>query len=398
MRIWRTVRLPIGITAAAAIVVVALWPQPVAVDLAAVTSGPMTVTVDEDGETRVRDRFVISAPVSGRLQRIELEPGDTVAKGVVVRLAPVDAPLLDSRTRAELQAAAAAAREAVGQARADRDRAIASLERAKASAARLSHLAEIGAVSREDHDTAQTTARTAAAASNAANFAVARAEQEQQLAAARLLRPGSHGRLVDVISPVEGVVLKRLRESECVVNAGDPLLEIGDPKQLELVVDLLSVDAVRVRPGDRVSIERWGGSQALSGRVRRVEPSGFLKVSALGVEEQRVNVVIDFDDPDRAARKLGDGYRAEARIVVWENDVVVMVPLGSLFRHGVEWAVFIADGDRARMRKITLGERNNEAAQVVDGLKPGEQVVLYPPDTLADGARIRARVTAAVER
>ncbi|HEX4914771.1 MAG TPA: hypothetical protein VFV51_12480, partial [Vicinamibacterales bacterium] len=150
--------------------------------------------------------------------------------------------------------------------------------------------------------------------------------------------------------------------------------------------------------GNRVSIERWGGSHPLSGRVRRVEPSGFLKVSALGVEEQRVNAVIDFDDPDRAARKLGDGYRAEARIVVWENDAVVMAPLGSLFRDGAEWAVFVADGDRARRRQITLGERNNEAAQVVDGLKPGEQVVLYPPDTLTDGARIRARETAAVER
>jgi HlyD family secretion protein len=398
MRIWKKIRLPIGIAAAAAMAAFALWPQPLAVDVAAVAAGPMTVTVDEDGETRVRDRFVISAPVSGRLQRIELEPGDAVARGVVARLAPVDAPLLDSRTRAELQAAAAAAREAIGQARADRDRAAAALERATAAAARLGALAEVGAVSREDHDSAQTNVRTAAMTLDAANFAVARAEYQEQLAQARLLRPGNHSRLVDVISPVAGVVLKRLRESECVVNAGDPLLEVGDARQLELVVDLLSADAVRVRPGSRVSIERWGGSQPLSGRVRRVEPSAFLKVSALGVEEQRVNVVIDFDDAERAARKLGDGYRAEARIVVWESDNVVMAPLGTLFRHGADWAVFVAEGGRARLRQITLGERNNEMAHVAGGLKAGEEVVLHPPDTLTDGARIRTRVTAAVDR
>src|SRR5687767_3942555 len=371
MRVWKMVRVFLGAVIVTAMGVVAFWPEATDVDVAPVARGPMQVTVDEDGETRVRDRFVISAPVSGRLQRIELEPGDAVTPGVVARLAPADPPLLDPRTRAELQAAADAARAAVGEARADRDRAVAALQRATAAARRLAGLVEYGAVSREDHETAQTNAATAGTVLAAAEFALTRAERELQVANARLLRPPGTGRLVDVVSPVAGVVLRRLRESECVVAAGEPLLEIGDPKQLELVVDLLSTGAVRVRAGDRVSIERWGGDHALAGRVRRIEPSAFLKLSALGVEEQRVNVVVEFDDPAKAARKLGDAYRAEVRIVVWESDNVLMVPVGSLFRRGAEWSVFVADGDRARVREVSLGERNSDSGQILEGVRDG---------------------------
>jgi HlyD family secretion protein len=391
MRVWKVIRLFLGAVIVIAIGVVAFWPEATDVDVAPVARGPMQVTVDEDGETRVRDRFVISAPVSGRLQRIELEPGDAVAPGVVARLAPADPPLLDPRTSAELQAAADAATAAVGQARADRDRAAAALQRATAAARRMAGLVEHGAVSREDHETAQTNATAAGAALAAAEFALTRTERELQQANARLLRPSGPGRLIDVVSPVAGVVLRRLRESECVVAAGEPLLEIGDPKQLELVVDLLSTDAVRVHAGNRVSIERWGGDHPLAGRVRRIEPSAFLKLSALGVEEQRVNVIVGFDDPARAARKLGDAYRAEVRIVVWESDNVLMVPVGSLFRRGSQWAVFVADGDRARLRDVSLGERNGESGQILEGVRQGETVILYPPDTLSDGARIRIR-------
>ena len=391
MRVWKVIRVFLGAVIVIAIAVVAFWPEATDVDLAPVERGPMQVTVDEDGETRVRDRFVISAPVAGRLQRIELEPGDAVTPGVVARLAPADSPLVDPRTRAELQAAADAARAAVGQARADRDRAAAALQRATAAARRTADLVKHGAISREDDETAQTNATAAGALLAAAEFALTRAERELQLASARLLRPTGDGRLVDVVSPIAGVVLRRLRESECIVAAGEPLLEVGDPKQLELVVDLLSTDAVRVRAGDRASIERWGGDQALAGRVRRIEPSAFLKLSALGVEEQRVNVIVDFDDPARAARKLGDAYRAEVRIVVWEGDDVLMVPVGSLFRRGSEWAVFVADGGRARVRDVALGERNGDSGQIVDGLNHGELVILHPPDTLSDGARIRVR-------
>lgn len=394
MRVWKIVRMFFAGAVVIAIAIVALWPETTEVDVAAVGRGPMQVTIDEEGETRVRDRFVVSAPVAGRLQRIELEPGDAVTRGstIVARLAPADAPLLDARTRAELQAAADAAAEIVGQARAERERLTALRDRAQATAKRYAALVEAGAVSREDFDSAQTAVTTTTRMLQAAAFAVAHAEREHEQARARLQRPASAGRLVEVTAPVDGVVLRRLRESECVVGAGEALLEIGDPRQIEVLADLLSTDAVRVQDGGRVSIERWGGRPALTARVRRVEPSGFLKVSALGVEEQRVNVVIDFDDPARAARKLGDGYRVEVRIAVWQSDSTLSVPIGSLFRRGDKWSVFVVDDDeRVRPRTIEIGQRNDEAAEVVSGLREGERVVLHPPDTLIDGARVRAR-------
>jgi HlyD family secretion protein len=375
------------------LLMVALWPEPIEVNVADLSRGPMQVTVDEDGETRVRDRFVVSAPVAGRLQRIELEPGDPVTRRstIVARLAPVDAPLLDSRTRAELQAAADAAREVVGQARAERERTAAVRERAQAAAKRYAALVDAGAVSLEDFESAQTAVTTAENTLRAAEFALAHAEQEYEQARARLQRPAADGRLVEMTAPITGVVLKRLHESECVVAAGEPLLEIADPSQIEVVADLLSTDAVRVRAGGRVSIERWGGSHALAARVRRVEPSGFLKISALGVEEQRVNVVIDFEDPALAARKLGDGYRVDVRIVVWQSDDVLRVPVGSLFRRGDSWGVFVVDEDRVRLQTIEIGQRNDESAEVLSGLRESAQVVLHPPDTLVDGARVRER-------
>ena len=393
MRAKQLVRTGFGVAVIGAIAAVAWWPQPIDVDIAAVSSGRMRVTVDEDGETRVRDRFVVAAPVAGQLQRIELEPGDRVTRDVTVvaRLAPVDAPLIDPRSRAELEAVVEAAKQAVGQARAERDRAVAARDRAAITARRFGNLVEAGAVSREDHDSAQTAMATTAKAAQGAEFALTRAERELDLAATRLQRPANRGRMVDVRSPVDGVVLKRQHESACVVAAGEPLLEVGDPAQLEVVADVLSTDAVRVRAGSRVDIERWGGSHGLRAHVQRVEPSGFMKLSALGVEEQRVNVIMHFDDPVTAARKLGDGYRVDARIVVWERDGVVMVPVGSLFRRGDQWSVFVVEGGRARLRAIELGERNNEIGEVRSGLAEGEHVVLHPPDMLGNGDRVRNR-------
>ena len=391
MRINRYVRISLGLAALGALAAVAWWPEPIDVDLAQVSTGAMTVTVDEDGETRVRDRFVISAPVAGRLQRIDLEPGDRVRKGVVAKLAPADAPLIDARMRAELQAAEAAAHQAVGQARAERDRAAATLERFTSSARRSASLVDVGAVAREDDEAAQNAVRTAVTTLQSAEFALARAEREEQLAGARLRTPADRGRVIDVVSPVDGVVLKRYRESECVVTAGEPLLEVGDPENLEAVVDLLSTDAVRVQPGSAVSIEGWGGEEPWPGHVRRVEPSGFLKVSPLGVEEQRVNVIVDFDDPAAASCQIGDRYRIEARITVWHGDRVVMVPVGALFRHEGAWAVFVEDSGRARRQVVEIGERNTANGQVLSGLTGGERVILHPPDTLTDGSRIRQR-------
>jgi HlyD family secretion protein len=392
LRIWRNARIVAVLLVVAAIAAAALWPEALEVDLARVTRGPMRVTIDEDGITRVRERFVVSAPVAGRLQRVELEPGDPVVRGrTIVQIVPAAAPLLDPRTRAELTVAVEAARAAHGEAQAERDRAAASLERARSTLARQQMLAEGGAIAREQLEASQTAFKNAEAAFRAAEFAVARMQHEVQLSRARLQAPPVRGGVVEVAAPVDGVVLKRLRESESVVPAGEPLLEIGDPQRLEVVVDLLSTDAVRVPPGCPVSIEQWGGGHPLDARVRRVDPAGFMKVSALGVEEQRVNVVADFVDPSAAARSLGDAYRVEVRIVVWHEADVVKVPVGSLMRRGSDWSVFVADGGRAKLLTIQVGQRNNHEAQVLQGLAPDQQVVLHPPDTLEDGARIAPR-------
>jgi HlyD family secretion protein len=389
----RHLRLILGIVVVAAIVVVALWPESMEVDVVTVARGPMLVTIDEEGETRVRDRFVVSAPVTGRLQRIELEPGDVVTRGttVLARLTPAESPLLDPRTRGELTAASEAARAAVGQAQADRDRAAAALERARVTVTRQEALAAAGAVARDSLDAAQTSLKTAEEAMRAAEFTVTRVEYELQLARARLQAPPASGGTVTVISPVDGVILRRVRESESIVPAGEPLLEIGDPSRIEIVSDLLSTDAVRVQPGAQVIVEQWGGPRPLNGSVRRVEPSGFMKVSALGVEEQRVNVLVDVPELPPEARQLGDGYRVEIRVVTWQADEVVNVPVGTLFRRGEDWAVFAVDTGIARLQMVQVGQRNESAAQIVGGLEPGQSIVLHPPDTLEDGTRVVIR-------
>ena len=389
-RHWRAAMVALVV---AGLAVVAFWPETMEVDVASVTKGPLRVTVDEDGETRVRERFVVSAPVAGKLQRIQLEPGDPVTRGrtVVARIAPAEASLIDPRTRSELTAAIEAARAALGESEAERDRAAATLERAQTALRRQETLVAAGASARDDLEAAQTTVRTAGSAVRAAEFAVDRARRELQGAQARLTAPPSSGRVVTVLAPVDGMVLKRLRESETVVPVGEALVEIGDPKQLEIVADLLSTDAVRVPPGARVLIERWGGGHTLDGRVRRVEPSGFLKVSALGVEEQRVNVIVDFAQPEAAARALGDAYRVEVRVVVADVADALKVPVGTLFRRGNDWAAFVVESGRARLQIVQVGERNNEEAQITSGLSAGQEVVLHPPDTLVDGARIARR-------
>ena len=392
MRMLKNTRLLAVVGIVALILAAALWPRSVEVEAVPVARGPMQVTLDEEGETRVRERFVVSAPVMGRVERIELEPGDAVVrnKTVVVRLTPAAAPLINPRSEAELSAAAEAARAAVGQARAERERASTALARAQTTARRLETLLKSGAVSGDELEAAQTALKTAEEAVRAADFAVARAEHELQLARARLKPSSGGGGTVTLVAPVDGVVLKRLRESASVVPVGEPLLEIGDPATLEIVADFLSTDAVRISPGHSVVIDQWGGSQPLEGQVRRVEPSGFMKVSALGVEEQRVNVIIDLAD-DRESPRLGDGYRVEVRVIVWRDDRALQVPVGSLFRRGEEWAAFVIDGDRVRLQRVVLGQRNDREAQVLEGLSEGQRVVLHPRDTLIDGARVTVR-------
>ncbi|MCC7415807.1 MAG: efflux RND transporter periplasmic adaptor subunit [Acidobacteria bacterium] len=378
-----------------AVLAAALWPDPIDVDLARAARGPLEITVDEEGRTRVREQFVVSAPMAGRLQRIDLEPGAAVVRGetVLARITPAAPPLLDARTRAELTAAVRAATATVGQARAERERAAAALERARSSVARQQQLAEAGAISRDELEAAQTALRAAEEARRGAEFGASRAEYELQLARVRLQQPQSGGAPVEIVAPIDGTVLERLRESEAVVQAGEPLLELGDPSRLEIVADLLSPDAVRVPPGARVLIEQWGGDAPLEGRIRLVEPSGFTKISALGVEEQRVNAIIDFADP-AAAKPLGDAYRVEVRIVVWSAPDVLKIPVGSLFRVGEDWAVFAVAGGRAERRIVKIGHRNPEEAEVLEGLEAGQTIVLHPPDTLAGGARVAPRAGA----
>jgi HlyD family secretion protein len=379
----------------AALLAVALWPRAIESDVATVQKGPLRVTVDEEGETRVHERFVVSAPVAGRVLRIELEPGDAVARGAAVAsFLPVDPVLLDARAAAEARAGAGAAVASVGRARAERERAQAALALARSDLERTRALAGQRIVSSEALEEKETAFRAAEEALRAAEFGVTTAEHEREMAEARAAPPSAAGgRAIPIRSPIDGVVLKRLRESESVLGAGEPLLELGDPRELEIVSDLLSTDAVKVRPGNPVLIEQWGGDRTLRGKVRRVEPSGFMKVSALGVEEQRVNVIVDLEDPLEAWKALGDGYRVEVRIVIWEAPDVVKVPTTSLFRRGEEWAVFVVEGGRARLRPVTIGRRNGLEAEVTSGVAAGARVIVHPSDRVQDGVRVDARAS-----
>lgn len=429
-----------GVVALVVVVLLAwaLRPRPAEADFATVGRGALEVTVDEEGETRVRERFVVSAPLAGKVLRIELEPGDAVAAGdAVATLAPAAPALQDARTRRELEALVDAARASLQRAEAELSGAEAERDFAAMELERTRRLADAEVVSQERLDAASTDARAAEEAVRAARAAVAAERQSLAAARARLVQASSArlgddgeaepegGEPVVVRAPVDGVVLQRLRESETVVPAGDPLLELADPADLEIVSDLLSTDAVRVDPGDPVHIERWGGDVPLRGRVRRVEPYGFTKISALGVEEQRVNVVIDFVDPRAAWEELGDGYRVEIRVVVWSEEGVVKVPTSALFRRpsgmqggdgadaggtgggrdvasdgsggersgprGEPWAVFRVRDGVAELAPVVVGRKNGLEAQVLSGLEPGDTVIAHPSDSIEDGIEVKPR-------
>ena len=396
------IRLAVGGALLLLLLAWAFWPRPEPVDIVVVEKAPLLVTLDEEGETRVRDRFVVSAPLAGRVLRIELEPGDPVAAGetVLATFQPQTPTLLDARSRAEAEAGARAARATLEQTRADRDRARAELEFAEAEVERFRRLAAERIVSDEELEAAELAARSRGEALEAADYAAQTARHQLEVARARLLdgsasggnpHPVAAGAPISLRSPVDGVILRRLRESEAVVPAGEPLLEVGQPEELEIVADFLSADAVRIRPAARVLIEEWGGDRALQGVVRRVEPSGFMKVSALGVEEQRVNVVVDFVDSPEARRGLADGFRVELRIVLWEGEEVLQVPTGSLFRAGDEWAVFAVENGRTRLRVVDVGRQGGLVAEVLGGLEEGDRVLLHPGDSIAEGLRVGPR-------
>lgn len=383
-----------GLAAFGGLVAVALWSTAVTVDVTTVARGPLTVTIDEDGDTRVHHRFVVSAPLGGRVERIDLDPGDQVTRGAAIaRLHAEPAQFLDARSRAEAAAAVEAARGVLGRARAEEQRARAALDLATADLAREEALDASGLTTRQSLDARRSAVVTAREAVNAAGFAAAAATADLERARARLLPTtlDGGGRTITVTAPVDGVVLKRFLDSESVVPAGARLVELGDPSHVEIVADLLSSDAVRVRPGMRVALTEWGGDRAMGGVVERVEPSGFTKVSALGVEEQRVNVIIDVDDDAAVWRAMGDGFRVEVAITTWHADDVVTVPTGALFRGGTDWAVFVVTDGRARRTALTLGHRTPLAAEVTAGLDVGARVIVHPPDTLADGDRVTPR-------
>lgn len=388
-----------GWSAAGVAVTVLVWialrPQPVVVDVESISSGAMLVTLDEEGETRIRHRFVVSAPATGRIERIDLEPGDRVVRGktALVRLRPDMPPLLDARTRADAEAAVTSARAAAQRMAADVQRLRVALDHADRELAREKELDRGGLTSRQALEAREADARSAHEAVRAAEYALAAAQAEVTRADIRL-RPTDPARAQDpltVLAPVDGVVLRRLRESASLVPAAEPLLELGNPEDLEVVADLLSTDAVKVPVGARVRLADWGGPSTLLGRVRRIDPSGFTKISALGVEEQRVNVRIDLDDPAAASATLGDGFRTEIQVVLWESPRALQVPTAAMFRHDNGWAVYVVEGDRARLRSITIGQQTPRTAEVLNGLNEGEVVVVHPPDTLVDGALISRR-------
>jgi HlyD family secretion protein len=387
-------RLVLSAVAIGSLIAVALWPRAVVVDLATLSRGPLVVTIDEEGRTRVRDRFVVTAPVTGRILRIELEPGDAVRRGAVIaRVQPESPPLLDARTRAEAIAAVESAEASLGHARAEEQRARATHAQAQRELTRTRRLTAAGVTTAQDLDAREADVSLTEEAVNAAAFAVRAASAEVERARARLANaaPGNVGAAVAVRAPVSGVILQRLRESESIVPAGEPLVEIGDPGQMEIVTDLLSTDAVRVRPGARATIEQWGGDTALGAVVRRIEPAGFTKVSALGVEEQRVNVVLDFVDAGEECALLGDGYRVETRIVLWEAPRVLKVPTNALFREGTRWAVYVVSGGRALRTFVEIGHQTGQETEVLEGLSEGATIIVHPGDLVRDGGRITPR-------
>jgi HlyD family secretion protein len=370
-----------------------LRPKPVAVETALVHRGTLIVSVNEDGRTRVRERYLISAPLAGTLTRLRLKPGDSVGRGApVARVIPNAPPLLDPRSRAEAQARVAAAKAEVARAQTSLQQSRAAHEFSRRETERQRALLKEGATASQIAEQAELNERLRREDVAGAEAAVRIAASDLRLAQAALARlgRGSPEQLV-IRSPVRGKILRVMQESESSVLPGTPLLEIGDPEALEVVVDVLSTDAVEIRPGAPVQIQRWGSDSVLRGHVHRVEPSAFTRLSALGVEEQRVNVIIYLDGPAARLTALGDGYRVEASIVVWTGRDQLLVPEGAVFRQDDGWATYVLSNGRTRVRPVELGRKNSAQVEVRNGLDLGERVVLYPTDRVRDGTRATAK-------
>jgi HlyD family secretion protein len=378
-------------------IVAGLWPKPMRVETATVTRGPLTVSVFEEGKTRIRHRYGISSPVGGFLRRVELRAGAPIQAGKTV-LATIEAGpagFLDPRARAEAEARVQAAEATKMSRQAEVDRATAALDLAQKDLARATGLRQRGLISQQEWDTTDNRVQVLTRELRAAEFARRVAEFEGAQAQATLLQAQSpdptKSEPLQLIAPVDGYVLNVFEESARVVTAGALLMEVGDPRDLEAEIELLSSDAVGVTPGADVSLEQWGGDAPLRGRVSVVERGGFTKVSALGVEEQRVKVRVDFLDPLPPGHELGDRYRVEARIVTWHGENILQLPTGALFRRGGDWMTFVVQNGKARQRTVEIVHNNGIMAEVRSGLMEGETVILYPSDTLRDAAAVSAR-------
>jgi HlyD family secretion protein len=395
----------------AAVMLYAFWPRPMSVDMGKVEVKPMMMTIDEEARTRVRNSYVVSAPIDGRLLRIEVTAGDEVEGGttVIARMLPIHPPPLNIRTREQARAEVAAARAALAAARASFDKAMALKDHAEAELKRKRDLTKKGIAAKAVFDEAERVWRAASANLDVAKATIAMRQADLANAQANFIsfggasdpsqgvRPSNLGmsdsaNTIPITAPITGRILRVIQESETIVTAGTPILEIGDTSNdLEVVTELLSTDAVQVSPGDKVIIRKWGGSERLRGLVKRVEPWGFTKTSALGVEEQRVNTIIKFTDPPTQRPSLGHGYRVETQIVIWQSKATLTVPSSALFRKGNEWAAFQVVDGTARLTPVDIGHNNGTLAEVLKGLKAGDMVVLYPGPSLADGGRVTRR-------
>ncbi len=378
------------------------WPRPLMVDIGNVQREPMIVTIDEDGRTRVHDAYIVSTPVAGRLLRVEVEPGDVVEKGksVVAQMLPINPAALDIRTREQARAAVTAAEAALRVAKADLNKAIADLELEQSELKRTQSLAKRGTVSQSTLERAQSKTRRASATRDTAEAAISMREAELVNARARLIgfddpKAGGNAPLekeIPLYSPTDGRILKIVQRSATTLPAGAPVMEIGNIEgDLEIVVELLSSDAVQIREGNRVIIDDWGGEELLGGTVSRIDPLGFTKISALGVEEQRVNGVIQFTGDQVKRDALGHGFRVTARIVVWEDDNALVVPSNALFRMGENWAVFAVVEGKATQKQVTIGRNNGLKAQILEGLDVGDAIILYPSAAVSDGKAVASR-------
>ena len=381
----------------------AFWPRPTSVDMGEAKMGAMQLTVNEEGFTRVHDAYVVSSPVAGRLLRVEVEPGDPVVKGetVIAQMRPSSPAMLDIRTREQARASVTAAEATLRVARADLNKAKSDLDLASQELDRTRRLAETDTASKAALDRAEAEYRAASATKDNAEAVIAVREAELDNARARLIgfeedaagATSDSSAPVPLTAPTTGTVLRVIQKSETTLSAGTDIMEIGNiDHDLEVVVELLSTDAVQVSPGDRVMIADWGGNSELEGTVERVEPWGYTKYSSLGVEEQRVKAIIRFTSPKSEREKLGHGYRVEVKIVIWSDDNTLLIPSNALFRDGETWAVFRVVDKTAYQTRVKVGKDNGISAQILDGLSAGDQIVLYPSAGLADGAKVVRRM------